>query len=69
VLPRDLVCLKNISVDTLHKDTEDNNNNNNKPDIIIRDNNRETCMLIDVAIPGDRNVIKKEVAKILKYKI
>jgi hypothetical protein len=25
-------------------------------------------MLIDVAIPGDRNVIKKEVKKILKYK-
>jgi len=25
-------------------------------------------MLIDVAIPGDRNVIKNEVEKILKYK-
>jgi len=25
-------------------------------------------MLIDVAIPGDRNVIKKEPEKILKYK-
>ena len=24
-------------------------------------------MLIDAAIPGDRNVIKKEVEKILKY--
>jgi len=48
-----------------------NNNNktipNNKPDIIIRDNEKRTCMLIDVAISGDRNVIKKE-AKILKYK-
>jgi hypothetical protein len=41
---------------------------NNKPDIIIRDNEKGTCMLIDAAIPGDRNVIKKEVAKILKYK-
>jgi len=41
---------------------------NNKPDIIIRDNEKETCMLIDVAIPGDRNVIKKETGKILKYK-
>ena len=39
---------------------------NNKPDIIIRDNEKRTCMLIDVAIPGDRNVIKK--AEILKYK-
>jgi hypothetical protein len=25
-------------------------------------------MLIDVAMPGDRNVIKKEAEKILKYK-
>ena len=41
---------------------------NNKPDIIIRDNEKGTCMLIDVAISGDRNVIKREVEKILKYK-
>ena len=40
---------------------------NNKPDI-IRDNEKRTCMLIDVAIPGDRNVIKKEAEKILTYK-
>jgi len=40
----------------------------NKPDIIIRDNEKGTCMLIDVAISGDRNVIKKEAEKILKYK-
>jgi hypothetical protein len=30
---------------------------NNKPDIIIRDNEKGTCMLIDGAISGDRNVI------------
>ena len=41
---------------------------NNKPDIIIRDNGKGTCMLIDVAISGDRNVIKKEAEKVLKYK-
>jgi hypothetical protein len=41
---------------------------NNKPDIIIRDNEKVTCMLIDVAISGDRNVIKKEAEKILTYK-
>jgi hypothetical protein len=41
---------------------------NNKPDITIRDNEKRTCVLIDVAIPGDRNVIKKEAEKILKYK-
>jgi hypothetical protein len=39
-----------------------------KPDIITQDNEKGTCMLIDVAIPGDRNVIKKEAEKILKYK-
>jgi hypothetical protein len=37
MFPRDMVCLRNISVDTLHKgDTEDNNNNNNNNS----DNNR-----------------------------
>jgi len=30
MFPRDMVCLRNISVDTLHKgDTEDDDNNNN----------------------------------------
>jgi hypothetical protein len=33
---------------------------NNKADIIIHDNEKGTCMLIDTAISGDRNVIKKE---------
>jgi hypothetical protein len=32
---------------------------NNKPDIIIWDNEKGTCMLIAVTIPGDRNVLKK----------
>ena len=40
---------------------------NNKPDI-IRDNEKGICMLIDVAIKGDRNVIKKEAENSLKYK-
>ena len=41
---------------------------NNKPDIIIRDNEKRTCILIDVTISGDRNMIKKEAKKILKNK-
>jgi len=41
---------------------------NNKPEIIIDSNEKGTCMFIDSAIPGDRNVIKKEAKKILKYK-
>jgi len=52
-----------------YKNNNNNNNNNNKtartipnnkPDIINRDNEKGTCMLIDVAISGDRNVIKKK---------
>jgi len=39
-----------------------------KPDIIIQDTEKRTRMLIDVAISGDRNVIKKEAKKIFKYK-
>jgi hypothetical protein len=41
---------------------------NNKPDTIIRDSEKRICILIDVAISGDRNVIKKDAEKILKYK-
>jgi hypothetical protein len=40
----------------LDDDDDDNDNNNNI---------KRTCMLIDVAVPGDRNVIKKEAEKIL----
>ena len=39
------------------------------PDIIIRDTEKGTCMLIDVAISEDRNVIKKEAEKILKFSL
>jgi hypothetical protein len=41
---------------------------NNKPDIIIVKTKKGTCTLKDVAIPGDRNLIKKEAEKILKCK-
>jgi hypothetical protein len=38
-----------------------------KPGITIRDNEEGGCMLIDVAISGDTNVVVKDV-EILKYK-
>ena len=41
------------------------NNNNKNNNIIMK---REHCVLTDVAISGDRNVIKIEAQKILKYK-
>ena len=57
-----VIIIRNQQVQT------DRTIHNNKPDIIIRDNEKRTCMLIDVAISGDRNVIKREAEKILKYK-
>jgi len=49
-------------------DHDNDDDDDNKPDIVIRDNENRTCTLIDVAISGGRNAIKKEAEKILKYK-
>jgi hypothetical protein len=35
----------------------------NRPDIIAKKNKDKTCLLIDVAIPSDKNVIQKEAEK------
>lgn len=40
----------------------------NKPDIVIKDKNARVCYLIDVSVPADGNVTKKEIEKVLKYK-
>jgi hypothetical protein len=40
----------------------------NRPDIIIKNKKDTVFLLIDVAIPSDRNVIQKESEKKLKYK-
>jgi hypothetical protein len=50
-----MVCLRNISVDTLHKgDTEDDDDDNNE---------RIACLLIYMRISADTHVIKEK----LKY--
>jgi hypothetical protein len=41
---------------------------NNKPVITIHGNEKGTCLLIDTAISGARNVTEKEAEKIFKYK-
>ena len=41
---------------------------NNKPDITIRVNKQGTCVSLDGVISADRNVMKREAEKILKYK-
>jgi hypothetical protein len=40
----------------------------NRPDIIIKNMRDKICLLIDVAIPSDRNAIQKESEQKLKYK-
>ena len=40
----------------------------NKPDIIVKDHNNHQCMLIDIAVPSDRNTSIKTTEKLSKYK-
>jgi hypothetical protein len=40
----------------------------NRPVIIIKNKKDKICLLIDVAIPSDRNVVNKEAEKKLEYK-
>ena len=61
--------LKCTAIVSVFNSTNNNNNNtNNKPDNIILHNKQGTCVLIHVAIPADRNVIKTEAENILKRK-
>ena len=41
---------------------------NNKPDIIIKNKKEKSCMLIDMAVPSDRNTSVKVAEKLSKYK-
>jgi hypothetical protein len=41
---------------------------NSKPGTIIWDTEEATCLLIDAAFSGDRNMTKEKAEKILKYK-
>ena len=38
-----------------------------RPDIILHDAEKGECLIIDVAIPADKNIADKEVEKITKY--
>jgi len=41
----------------------------NRPDIIIENKKEKTCVLINVAIPADRNVVQKEAEKKLNTRV
>ena len=40
----------------------------NRPEFVIHDRKSKTCMLIDVSVPDDKNIVLKEAAKINEYK-
>lgn len=40
----------------------------NRPDIVVHNRRKKTCLLIDVAIPDDANILTKEAEKINKYR-
>jgi hypothetical protein len=40
----------------------------NQPDIVLHDKKEETCLLIDIAIPDDSSINKKETEKQSQYK-
>ena len=42
--------------------------NANRPDIIVKDKQSKTCLLIDMAVPNDTNTSRKTIEKLSKYK-
>ena len=40
----------------------------NRPDIIIKNHEERTCIMMDVAVPSDQNISWKELQKFSKYK-
>jgi len=40
----------------------------NRPDIVYHDKSNKVCFLIDVSVPDDSNIAKKEIEKMSKYK-
>ena len=44
----------------------------NRPDIVVKNHKVKTCLLIDMTVPFDQNIllrVKKNCVKILKYKL
>ncbi|KAL1448423.1 hypothetical protein WDU94_012335, partial [Cyamophila willieti] len=59
---QDITILWDMSIIT------DRQINANRPDIVIHDKKKKICLLVDVAVPDDKNVAIKETEKRMKYK-
>ena len=68
-----IVCLRNISINTLHKGDDDddddnnNNNNNNNNNKVLINRRNQTALVMDIAVPLTHNLSKTEAQKITKY--
>ena len=40
----------------------------NRPDIIIKNHEEQTCIMMDMAVPSDQNILLKGFQKLPKYK-
>ena len=40
----------------------------NRPDLVVKNDKRKTCLLIDMSVPTDNNISVKEYDKISKFK-
>ncbi|GAA6104550.1 uncharacterized protein LOC106513546 [Tachysurus ichikawai] len=56
-----------VSIPLLHIDIEKPQLLANQPDIVVVDKEQKTAVVIDMAIPADSNIMKKEHEKIEKY--
>ena len=66
--PEPVVEGKNVTIlwdFTVHMDRKIDAN---RPDIIIKNHEERTCIMLDVAVPSDQNISLKEFQKLSKYK-
>lgn len=67
-MPKPVYEQEDITVLWNHAVCTDREVTTNRSDKIIQNKEKKTYLLIDVAVPADRNVVQKEVEKMLKYK-
>ena len=46
----------------------DRNAQANEPDIVVKDEKKRECTLVDISVPSDTNIVSKTSEKICKYR-
>jgi hypothetical protein len=66
--PKPVYVQEDVTVFWNHAEHTQREMTANRPYTIIKNKKGKTCILIEVAIPAERNVMQKEAEKKLKYK-